>query len=291
VAQHVAVVTDSSACLPPEVAAAWGIGVVPLQVVIDGEARAEGDAGLSEDVVRALAAGVRATTSQPSLGTCVEALERAARGADAVVVVTLPESMSGTAGVLARAAQGIGTPVTVVDSRTVALGTGFAALSAAAAARSGADAEAVAREAARVARSALTLFTVEKLDHLRRGGRVAPAVATVGNALNIRPVLGVVHGEVAVVDRVRTAAKARAAMLSRIASRAPALRSGVIGLMRLPGDEELEREARAVLARRGTWPVLSTELSAVLAVHSGPGTLATVVADVHPAVREALVAT
>lgn len=287
-AQHVAVVTDSSACLPAELAEAWGVSVVPLQVTIDGVPRAEGSPGLAADVVQAAHEGVPATTSQPNLAACTKAFQAAAQGADAIVAVALSEKMSGTVATMRRAAQDIAVPVTVLDSRSISLGTGFAALSAAVVARAGADAEAVAREAQRVARSALVLFTVETLSHLRKGGRVSPAVATLGSALNIRPLLGVVQGEVVVADRVRTAAKCRQELLDRIASRAPALRSPAIGILTLAGDDAFDAQARTILSRRGSWPLMSAQLSAVLGVHTGPGTLGVVVADVHPEVAAAL---
>jgi DegV family protein with EDD domain len=258
-------------------------------VTIGGVPRAEGSPGLAADVVQAAHDGVAATTSQPNLAACQEAFRAAvATGADAIVAVALSEKMSGTVATMRRAAEDLAVPVTVVDSRTISLGAGFAALSAAAVAREGGDVETVAREAQRVARSALVLFTVETLTHLRRGGRVSPAVAALGSALNIRPLLGVIHGEVEVVDRVRTAAKCRQALFDRIASRAPALRSPAIGVVTLAGDDAFDAQARTVLSRRGSWPILSAELSAVLGVHTGPGTLGAVVADVHPAVAKAL---
>lgn len=287
-AQHTAVVTDSASCLPADLASAWGVTVAPLQVVIGDEAADEGAPGLAERVVEALVAGVPVTTSQPSLGACIAALEEAGRQAESVVAVTLSSAISGTHSVMEAAAREVGVPVTVVDSRTVSLGHGFAALSAAAAARAGLPPQEVAREAADVSRSAMCLFTVETLEHLKRGGRVTPAVAALGTALRIRPVLGVIGGEVQAVDRVRTAAKARATMLERIASRAPAMRRPVVGLVTLPGDEAVAEAARQALGMRGAWPVMEAPLSAVLAVHAGPGALAAIVADVRPEIVEAL---
>src|SRR5690606_21446088 len=127
---RVAVVTDSAACLPAELAAAWGVTVVPLQVTIDGTSWLEGAEGLGAKVLEALQEGRSASTSQPSVGACVEALSAAAEGAEAVVVVTLSSKMSGTYSVMELAAKEVGVPVRVVDSRTIALGHGFAALSA-----------------------------------------------------------------------------------------------------------------------------------------------------------------
>ena len=286
--QQVAVVTDSSACLPADLAASWRVEVIPLHVIVNDVPRAEGSPGLDADVVRALRAGAKVTTSQPSVEECRIAFESAAQRADAVVAIGLSQKISGTVSAMRAAADQASVRVTIVDSETVAWGAGFAALSAAAAARDGGDVDRVVAEAARVARSSLVLFTVETLAHLKAGGRISPAVAAIGTALGIRPVLGMVDGEIAAIERVRTPAKARAEILARVAERANALPSAAVGIVTLAGDEELSDQARFEVFKRGEWPTVASGLSAVLGAHTGPGTLGAIVADVHPDVRAAL---
>ncbi len=291
-AQRVAVVTDSASCLTPVQAASMGVTVVPLQVILGDSSRPEGARGLDADVVAALAAieageageDAQAKTSQPSLAEAAAAIERAAEGDVAhIVAVGLSEKLSGTLNVMRQAGQNARVPVTVVDSRTLGLGQAFAALSAAAVARQGGDAAAVAAEAERVARESFTLFTVETLVHLQRGGRISPTVAAVAGALGIKPVLGVKDGEVDVVERVRTAARARKSVIQDVAKRAAGMDNALVGLMTLPGDEDLDAQARELLREAADVPVFSARLSAVLAVHSGRRQLACVVAPVHPA--------
>jgi len=286
---RVAVATDSSACLPAPLTRQWGVEVIPLQVVVGDRAYDE-DSGIPpRAVVDALVDGQRVSTSQPGPETIRRAVAHAVdKGAEALVVVTLSGAMSGTAAAVEAAASSAPIRVMVVDSGTVALAVGLAALSAAALARSGADADAVAAEARRAARASLCLFTVDTLEYLRRGGRVSPAVAAVGNALGVRPVLGVMKGEVGQVERVRTSGRARQAVLDRIADRAPAQRHPVVGLMSVSGDDAVVDDAVRVLGTRGDWPVVRAELSAVLAAHGGPGALAAVVVDCHPEVAAAL---
>lgn len=286
---RVAVATDSSACLPPELAERFDVAVLPLQVIIDDAAHEEGEGISPAQVVEALVAGGRVGTSQPGPEAIRRALARAVEsGAEALVVVTLSSHMSGTAGAVEAVAASAPIPVTVVDSGTVALALGLAALSAAAVAAEGGDMAAVAAEARRAARASLCLFTVDTLVYLRRGGRVSPAVAAVGNALGVRPVLGVMHGEVGQVERVRSSTKARQAVLDRIAARAPAQRHPVVGLMGVSGDDALVAESARLLRTRGDWPVVTSELSAALAAHAGPGALAAVVVDCHPAVLDGI---
>ena len=132
-ARHrVAVVTDSTAALPPGVAARWGIDVVPLDVVVDGCRHTEGVDFAPADLVAALRAGVKVSTSQPAPEAFSRAYARAGTaGASAVVSVHLSGELSGTVGSARSAAERAPLPVHVVDTRSAAMGIGFAALAAA----------------------------------------------------------------------------------------------------------------------------------------------------------------
>ncbi|MCB2411823.1 DegV family protein [Demequina sp. TTPB684] len=279
---RVAVATDSSSCLPAELARSWRVGVAPLQVIIDDEAFVEGEGVTPDAVVSAMVGGSRVSTSQPSPQALLDVAEWAkADGAESLVFVSLSAKISGTAETMEAVAERAPLAVTVVDSATVALAAGLAALSASAVAAAGGAYDDVVAEAQRAARSSMCLFTPETLEYLRRGGRVGPAVAAIGKALGVKPELGIIDGEVAPVSRHRSSAKAHAAMLDRIASRATTMRHPVIGIMTLPGDEALVTRARQILSTRGDWPVVEAGLSAALAAHSGPGTLAVALVDVH----------
>ncbi|MFN3865217.1 MAG: DegV family protein [Demequina sp.] len=283
----VAVVTDSAASLPPELAREWGIGIVPLQVVIDGRSHDEGEQIGPHQVLEALVAGSTASTSQPSVAAFERAFARAVEdGATHVVAVLISSKLSGTVNGARAAAASVSVPVTVVDSGTLALGTGFAAIAAAALARAGASAEDVAAEASRVARTSRCVFTVDTLEFLRRGGRVSPAVAAVGRVLSVRPVLEIVDGEVAMVDRVRSTHRARAAVLARAEAALATMVRPASAVMTLGDDEYGDQAASALEARHPDLALLlRTPVSPVLAVHTGPGTFGMVVADLPERVR------
>jgi len=285
----VVVATDSSACLPAELASAWGVLVAPLQVIVDEVAYDEGSAITPSEVVEALLAERHVTTSQPGPAALLGVTESAASaGATHLVFLSLSGGISGTAQAMEVIASSAPLPVTVVDTGTVSLSAGLAALSAAAVARAGGSADEVVAEARRAADGSLCLFTVDTLEYLRRGGRVSDASAALGNALGVKPVLGVIGGRVDQVERVRTSTKARAAVVDRIAAHAATLRHPVVGLMTLSGDDGVADEARTLIREHGDWPVLSAGLSAVLAAHGGPGSLAVAVVDVHADVAAAL---
>jgi len=277
----VAVVTDSAASLPAGLAQKWGVRVVPLQVIVDGVSHAEGAEISPDEVLADLLAGLTVTTSQPSPAAFEQAYRHAERaGATAIVAVLISGKLSGTVSVAQTAASGVGVPVTVVDSGTVAMATGYAAIAAAALAQSGADAEAVVEEARRVAASSICMFTVDDLDYLRRGGRLSPTAAAMGRVLGVRPLLEVSDGEVVLYDRVRTTARARAALLE-CADEAIAERvRPAVAVMALGDAHYAEDAARTLEAAHPRLAMtVRTPVSAVLSAHAGPGALAVVVVD------------
>ncbi len=286
-APRVAVVTDSAASLPDPVAQRWGIGVVPLQIIVDGVGRPEGGPGSTEQVVADLEAGVVITTSQPTGGDFADAYARAAAaGAEAIVSIHISGELSGTVNGAKIAAQEAPIPVTVVDTRTLAMAAGFSAMAAAAAAADGASADDVAAAALTAAESSICVFTVATLDYLRRGGRVSGPLAALGNALSIRPVLEIRDGEVALIERVRTTAKARDLVVQIAEKRAAELANPGLSLMGL-GEQSYADDAASMIEYRQphTGIVIRTPVSAVLAAHTGPGTLAAAVVDLPSALR------
>src|SRR3954470_6664432 len=158
----VAVVTDSTAYLPAELVERHRIEVVPLYVVLAGRSGREGADISPHDVARAMGTrGQQVSTSRPTTGDCVPAYRRCLdAGADRVVSVHLSAELSGTWDAARLAAAQVGEHVvTVIDSRSTAMGTGFAVLAAARAAADGAGMAQVA-DAARTTAEATRIFFV-----------------------------------------------------------------------------------------------------------------------------------
>lgn len=293
---RVGIVTDSTASLPVGVAERWGIEVVPLEVTVDGQRHHEGVDLTPADLLAALTGGRRVTTSQPAPAAFAQAYARAAaRGAREIVSVHVSGELSGTVRAAQLAALAAPVPVHIVDSRSVAMGLGLAAVAAAeliaAPPRAGrrrpvrapvtVDGAVAADQARRVAATISTIFLVDSLDHLRRGGRMGPAAAAMGTVLGLRPLLAVRSGRIEVVEKVRTRRAARDRL--EVVAAADAARRGAaqVAVHHL-GQPDL---AAAIADRLTTLvgdvvaEVSVSEISAVLAVHAGPGLLAVVIAD------------
>ncbi|MDO8145364.1 DegV family protein [Isoptericola sp. 178] len=283
----VRVVTDSTACLPGPgdpptdslLPAELAPVVVPLHVVTDDTDLREGVDVRAAEVAARIAEGERLTTSQPSTAEFTSVYgDLAAQGARAVVSVHLSGKLSGTAGTAERAGQRAMLPVRVVDSRTAAMGLGFAADEAARCAAAGCDASHVARRAAEVAASARTTFLVDSLDHLRRGGRLSAPAAALGTALGVRPILTLDDGAIELTQRVRTRRASVARLVGLALEQVRAASRPAVAVHHLGAPEQAAEVAAALADRLGFLPVV-TPVSAVLGAHVGPGALAVVVVD------------
>jgi DegV family protein with EDD domain len=277
----VAVVTDSTAYLPEELVEGYGIHVVPLYVVLAGHSGREGLDISPHDVARALGVrGQSVSTSRPTPGDFVTAYRRALdAGADRLVSVHLSSELSSTSDAARIAASQIGEHiVTVVDTRSAAMGSGFAVLAAARSAAAGADAATVARTARETAAATRTLFVVDTLEHLRRGGRIGSAAAVLGSALAVKPVLHVQDGQVVPLEKVRTATRAHHRLVQRVVE-AAGEEPVSIAVHHLAAPERAERLAAEIRERVPAVRELHvSELGAAIGAHVGPGAVGAVVA-------------
>jgi DegV family protein with EDD domain len=279
---RVAVVTDSTAMVPDDLVAEHGIVVVPLQVIIGEECYEE---GLPESapaaVVAALADKKPVSTSRPAPEKLRGVYARLAeQGYDEVVSVHVSGEMSGTVESARIAARDAPIPVVALDTRAVGPCVGFAVLAAVRAVADGASAQDAA--AAALARSSATrsLFYVDTLEYLRRGGRIGAAPALLGSALAVKPLLTIGEGRVVPLERVRTAARALL-RLEELAVEAAGERQVEVAVAHMAAPERAKALVGALtgrLAEQLATPVRCGEIGAALTAHVGPGVLAVVVA-------------
>jgi DegV family protein with EDD domain len=276
----VAVVTDSTAYLPAELRGTYDMTVVPLTVVINGTDGLEGLEIHPSEVAQALRARRHTvSTSRPAPSQFAEAYEKLLEaGADGIVSVHLSAKLSGTFEAAALAAAELGSKVHVVDSGTTGMGLGFAALAAASAAAEDQDLDSVRREAETHAANVSTLFYVDTLEYLRRGGRIGAASALLGTALSVKPILHVVDGAIVVRDKVRTAGRALAKLVD-LAVDASGEGEVDIAVHHLEAQDRATALADAVSIRLGDRmrDCYITEIGAVVAAHVGPGVTGVVV--------------
>ncbi|MEV5715909.1 DegV family protein [Amycolatopsis mediterranei] len=277
---RIAVITDSSSCLPDLVASRWAIGVVQIQLSLgshyDDENRFD-----RKEVIEAMRAGQVIATAPPDPGAFFWAYQEAATaGATAIVSIHISGRMSDTVRAAREAAQQVRIPVHVLDSRTTGMSLGFAAVSAARAAAAGADADRVIEAAERRCTTSTEFIYVDTLEYLRRGGRIGAAQAMLGNAFSIKPLLTVKDGEVAPLARVPGTRRALAKMVDLAVKKSGGFRADIAVTRFGASDHELEIGRQIERRVPAMVESMVVEASTVIGAHLGPGALGITVSPV-----------
>ncbi|RMB75404.1 DegV family protein [Rhodococcus sp. SBT000017] len=276
----VAVVTDSSSCLPATLAADRGIALVPLHVLVDGIDHREG----IDEIPEQSTSGKPVTTAGASPGELTEvyaaALERS-RGAG-VVALHISRGLSSTWEAARQAADHVGSAVRVVDSASAGMGLGFAVLAAAATAAGGAELDEVYHDAVAASTTSRCFIVVDRLDHLRRGGRIGTAAALLGTALAMKPVLHISDGKLVLREKTRTSSKALHKLVDAAVAAAAEVgdESGVALAVHHMQCPERAEDVAAMLNSRipHSTSIDKYPFGAVLGAHVGPGAVGVVVA-------------
>lgn len=276
--ERVVVVADSTLALPEEECERLAITVVPVHVVVDGRALREGVEISPAEVAEQLRAGGSLTTSRPSPQEFLTAYRAAAEaGAGHVVSVHLSSDLSGTVEAARLAAKNSPIPVRVIDTRTIAMSGGYAAIDAAEAAAAGAGVNEVADAAMRTAGASSLYFYVDTLEYLQRGGRIGAAQRYLGQALRVKPLLAVGDGHVEGLEKVRTSSKALSRLVELAAEAAAVLNEPRLAVHHLQAADGAARVRSALQARLPGARCVETEVGAVIGVHTGPGMVAVAV--------------
>ncbi len=274
---QIAVVADSSSCLPPRLLHEYGIIVVPLSFSFDGEICRDGELSGAAFYERLNRSRRTPSTASPSPGEFLNAFRRARdSGRSAVLCITLASTFSATFSSAERAQEMAasempGFPIRTIDSGALALSYGFAVLAAARALATGAGLDEAAEIARTVGRSAHLIGAMATTRYLAKGGRVPWIVHWGASLLHIKPLLAAHDGKVTAVGRVRTWEAAFDQMLRYVDTRAAPDSPLHIGVMHADSPEMAQRLAQRVRKKLHPAEILTTEFSSVMGVHIGPG--------------------
>jgi DegV family protein with EDD domain len=272
-ARPVHIVTDSTADLPPSLANELQITVVPLHVVFGQESFRDG-IELTSDAFFARLSTVQELprTSQPSAGEFQRVYEEIAAQTDRILSIHLSSKFSGTIESARTAAREVAgrCSVEIIDSGSVSMAMGLAAVAGARAATEGSDLDACAERVRSVLRRQRIAVALDSLEFLRRGGRIGRAQALLGGLLRLKPILTIREGEAFPLARVRTRQKALEEVL-RICLLDDAIEEAAV--MHATTPEDAGHIAEEVGKRRPGTPVHVGRFGPVLGVHGGPGML------------------
>lgn len=264
------VVTDSACDVPPDIAEALGITVIPVYINIGDRGYLDGVELSRREFYQNLPNyPIYPTTAAPAIGAFSETYERLAKeGASEILSIHLANNLSATCNNARLGRQAFtGVPVTIFDSTQITIGAGLLVITAAEAANRGCSmAEIVSLLQERITRTRV-FGVIETLESLRRSGRVSWAQFGLGTLLQIKPLMMIHQGEVSVIAKIRTSKKAIQQMLEMVTELAPFEKLAVLHVNALETAVELQQQAASLFPHT---PIL-IETTPAIGTHLGLG--------------------
>jgi DegV family protein with EDD domain len=267
------IVTDSASDLAPDLAERHDITVVPLTIRFgDTEFLDRRDLTPEQFWSRCGSSSVLPETAAPSPGAFQQTFEQAASdGYDGIVCICLSGALSATCQAATSAAQAVGgdVPVRVIDSRSITMGQGLMALSAARLSAEGKGIDDVAGLVQELVTRTRVFGALDTLDYLKKGGRIGGASAFLGSLLSIKPIIEVRDGVVEAESRQRTRTRSLRYLVDKVRQQGTIEQLSVLNAA-APDIEDLLTMMAEVFPREDT---ILGDVGPVIGAHSGPGTV------------------
>ena len=270
----VAIVTDSTVAIPPSIVAEQKLTIVPLAVNWDGETYLDGiDITPKQFYERLGKSKTMPTTSQPSAGAFTEVYTRLLDEGYDILTLVISSKLSGTWDSAIQGAEGLPQDrLVVLNSLQASMPLSIMALMTSDAALKGASLLECKNLAIDVSERVQTLFVLETLEFLHRGGRIGAAARFLGTALKLKPILKLQNGAIVPLEKVRTFSKAIKRLFeiaeTDLGKQGRVEYLGVLSANSPKYSEEITATARQRFRVKNEFV---SEISPVIGTHTGPG--------------------
>ena len=212
----IAIMTDSNSSISQDQAKNEGIFVLPMPFSINGVTKYEDIDFTQEEFYDALEQGVDISTSQPAVGEVLDFWDKLLQEYDAVVHMPMSSALSSSYQTAAILAQEYDGKVQVVDNQRIATTLAQAARQAKEMVSAGYTPEKIKEVLESTKKESSIYITLETLKYLKKGGRITPAAAAIGELLRLKPVLQIQGGKLDAFSKARTKKVAKAIMVKAV---------------------------------------------------------------------------
>jgi DegV family protein with EDD domain len=271
----VAIVIDSTSNIPQEMVSEYSIQVMPQTLIWDQETYQDGiDITPDSFYSRLETSKTIPTTSQVTPAAFIKVFQDLIAQDCDILAVLISAKLSGTVQSALQAQSHLHTErIAVVDSNAASMSTGYLALLAARSAARGATLQECAALVEASRQQVGTLFVVDTLKNLHMGGRIGGATRFLGTALDLKPVLELVSGRIEPIERVRSKKRAVERILDLAEQRIAGRRPLHLGILHARAKDEAADLLERATQRFHPLESCLSEISPVVGVHTGPGTL------------------
>lgn len=269
------IITDTTACLPEDFAAAANIPVIPQIINFGEESFKEGiDLSIDEFMQRLRSASELPKTAAPPPELFVEYFQQFSSQGDTIICIHPSSEVSGTVRSASVAALDFpGADIRIIDTRLVGSPVGSLVQLAAEWVQSSLDAETIVNRINSMAMRCKVYFLVATLEYLARGGRIGGASALMGSLLQIKPILALRDGRVDQYDRARTHKKALLILKQLVIDEIDRTGEGYLTIMHANVPDEAATMADELKAELNLPEVFVTNVPPAIVTHGGPGVL------------------
>ena len=273
----IAVLADSGCQLPVGANEEKGIFIVPLTVTILDKTYLDNVEVTSEDVFNRMAnEGVMVKTSQPATGSIQQTIHKIKDlGYDHIIALPIATGLSSTLNGMKLACDMLEMPVTLIDTKGTANNHRYLVETAAALIKQGKDVEELKKILTNMVEDSATIIMVPNLEHLKRGGRITPAVARLAGLLKIVPIMKLNYklgGRIDTLDKVRTIKKANLKIIDHMINDCHVNNSNYVFAIEHVLCEDLANEMKqALIDRIGDCDIVVKALPSVVGAHMGIG--------------------
>lgn len=278
----IAIITDSNSGISPEEAKQMGIYIVPMPVLINEKVYYENVDLSQEQFYQLLEADPDISTSQPSPGDVLDLWERLLKEYDSIVYIPMSSGLSASCETAIGLAQEFDGKVQVVNNQRISVTMKQSVLDAIVLAEKGKNAKEIKEILEQEALESSIYLAVDTLKYLKKGGRITPAAALLGSALNLKPILQIQGAKLDAYKKVRGMKAGKKAMLDAMKSDltgrfAEYVKNGemVLHVAYSANKEEADKWLEEVKAAFPDIEVNCEDaLGLSVACHTGPGVIA-----------------
>lgn len=273
----IAVLADSGCQLPIGSLEDQGIYIVPLTITMNNKTYLDLEEITALEVFKRMdKTGEIVKTSQPSTGSIQAAVHKIKEaGYEHIVALSIATGLSSTLNGMKLACDMVGMPVTLIDTKGTASNHRYLIRVAKKLIDDGKDISEIESILTAMVGQSGTLIMAPNLDHLKKGGRITPAVAMLGNLLKIVPVMKLNYnlgGKIDTLDKVRTIKKANLKIIEHMVDICGVNNQDyIIAIEHVLVDELAQSMKQALIDRIGKCQVIVRELPAVVGAHMGVG--------------------
>lgn len=282
--QKVAIITDSTCDLDKEVVEKYNINVLPLKVIYSEQEEYLDRVNIEPQEIYDRMPGEIPSTSLPSLANITNLFKQLEEeGFTHIISIHISSGLSGTYNAVRTVARDFKNMVIeVVDSKALSLGLGIPVVEAAKTYESTMSFEAALKKAKDIISNTEIYFVVGTLDYLKKGGRIGYVAGTIGEIMQIKPIISInEEGKYYTYDKIRGRKKSLQRLFDIAKEIVKAKNKNTIAVMHGGAPEE----TRELLGKtKDLTEIIKTytgQVGPVIGVHTGPGLIGICISNIQ----------